>query len=66
MKNYEKIVEIGCFSLGELAKKLNCCVSTAASLIQAYIKKDILSVFTVIFMLLSALKPNSPYYQGIR
>ena len=38
MKNYEKIVELGCFSLGELAKKLNCCISTAASLIQAYIK----------------------------
>ena len=38
MKNYEKIVELGCFSLGELAEKLNCCISTAASLIQAYIK----------------------------
>lgn len=38
MKNYEKIVELGCFSLGELAEKLNCCTSTAASLIQAYIK----------------------------
>ena len=39
MKNYETIVELGCFSLRELAKKLNCCVSTAASLVQAYIKK---------------------------
>ncbi len=38
MKNYEKIVEFGCFYLGELAQKLNCCISTAASLIQAYIK----------------------------
>ena len=38
MKNYEKIVELGCFSLGELVQKLGCCVSTAASLIQAYIK----------------------------
>ena len=38
MKNYEKIVELGCFSLGELAQKLNYCISTAASLIQAYIK----------------------------
>ena len=39
MKNYEKVIDLGCFSLGELAKKLNCCNSTAASLIQAYMKK---------------------------
>ena len=39
MKNYEKVIDLGCFSLGELAKKLNCCISTAASLIQAYMKK---------------------------
>lgn len=38
MKNYEKMVELGCFSLGELAKKLNCCIPTAASLIQKYLK----------------------------
>ncbi len=39
MKNYETIVELGCFSLGELAKKLNCCIPTATSLIQKYLKK---------------------------
>lgn len=38
MKNYEKIVDLGCFSLGELADKLNCCISTATSLIQKYLK----------------------------
>ena len=38
MKNYETIVELGCFSLRELAKKLNCCIPTATSLIQRYLK----------------------------
>ncbi|MBP3361455.1 MAG: transcriptional regulator [Clostridia bacterium] len=38
MKNYEKVVELGCFSLGELAEKLNCCIPTATSLIQKYLK----------------------------
>ena len=38
MKNYERIIELGCFSLGELAEKLNCCIPTAASLIQQYLK----------------------------
>ena len=39
MKNYETIVELGCFSLGELAEKLGCCISTAATLTQKYLKK---------------------------
>lgn len=39
MKNYEKIVELGCFSRKELAKKLNCCISTASTIIQKYLKK---------------------------
>lgn len=38
MKNYEKIVELGCFSLGELAEKLNCCIPTATNVIQKYLK----------------------------
>lgn len=38
MKNYEAVIELGCFSLKELAKKLNCCIPTAASLIQQYLK----------------------------
>lgn len=38
MKNYEIIVELGCFSLGELAKKLNCCIPTATTMIQKYLK----------------------------
>lgn len=38
MKNYEKVVELGCFSLGELAEKFNCCIPTAASFIQKYLK----------------------------
>ena len=38
MKNYETIVELGCFSLGELAEKLKCCIPTATSLIQKYLK----------------------------
>ncbi|MBQ8588729.1 MAG: transcriptional regulator, partial [Clostridia bacterium] len=42
MKNYEMIVELGCFTLGELAEKLNCCISTATTLIQKYFKKGYL------------------------
>ncbi len=38
MKYYEKIVELGCFSLGKLAETLNCCIPTATSLIQKYLK----------------------------
>lgn len=38
MKNHEKIIELGCFSLGELAKKLNCCIPTATSIIQKHLK----------------------------
>lgn len=42
MKNYEKVVELGCFSLGELAKELNCCIPTITSLVQKYLKNGYL------------------------
>lgn len=38
MKNYEKIVELGCFSIKNLCDKLGCCISTAATIIQKYLK----------------------------
>ena len=38
MKHYEKLVELGCFSRGELAELLGCD-ATAASMIQSYIQK---------------------------
>lgn len=39
MKNYETIVGLGCFTLGEIAEKFNCCIPTATSLIQKYLKR---------------------------
>ena len=39
MKNYEKVVELGCFSLKELSEKLNCCIATAKTTVQTYLKK---------------------------
>lgn len=39
MKKFEKIIELGCFSLKELADSLNCCIATATSLLQSYLKK---------------------------
>ena len=39
MKNYETIVGLGCFTLGEIAEKFNCCIPTATRLIQKYLKR---------------------------
>lgn len=38
MKNYENMVELGCFSIKNLCDKLGCCISTATTIIQTYLK----------------------------